>query len=110
MINAFLKNKNTIKILILVYFLNLALYSICSFLKLTSAETVFWFSRIPILLILYLITGKNNIIYISSLLLYQLASYLFATGNSDLFIIGSISSISYKILLLIIESTCSQST
>lgn len=102
MIKTFLKNKDVVKTLILVYFLNLVLYSICSFLKFTSAETVFWFSRIPILLILYLVTGKNNIIYISALLLYQLASYLFASGNQDLFIFGSISSVGYKFLLLII--------
>ncbi len=102
MIKDFLKNKNTINILILVYFINLVLYSICSFLKFTNAETVFWFSRIPLLMILYLITGKNNIIYISSLLLYQLASYLFASGNPDLFILGSISSIGYKLLLLVL--------
>mgnify|MGYP003603165931 FL=1 len=102
MIKIFQNNKNTINILILVYFLNLVLYSICSFLKLTSAETIFWFSRIPILLILYLFTGKNNFIYITSLLLYQIASYLFASGNSDLFMYGSISSVGYKLLLLII--------
>ena len=102
MIKIFQNNKNTINILILVYFLNLVLYSICSFLKFTSAETIFWFSRIPILLILYLFTGKNNFIYITSLLLYQIASYLFASGNSDLFMYGSISSVGYKLLLLII--------
>lgn len=102
MIKTFLKNKNTVTILILVYFLNLVLYSICSFLKLTSAETVFWFSRIPLLLILYFITGKRNVIYISSLVLYQLASYLFTKGNPDLFIYGSFSSIGYKFLLLLI--------
>ncbi|MBC5834663.1 hypothetical protein G6N05_09350 [Flavobacterium sp. F372] len=102
MIKIFQNNKNTINILILVYFLNLVLYSICSFLKFTSAETIFWFSRIPILLILYLFTGKNNFIYITSLLLYQLASYLFASGNPDLFMYGSISSLGYKLLLLII--------
>lgn len=102
MINVFLKNRNTINILILVYFLNLVLYSICSFLKFSTAETVFWFSRIPLLIILYLITGKNNIIYIASLLLYQLASYLFASGNPDLFMYGSFCSIGYKLFLLII--------
>jgi hypothetical protein len=102
MIKIFQNNKNTINILILVYFLNLVLYSICSFLKFTSAETIFWFSRIPILLILYLFTGKNNFIYITSLLLYQIASYLFASGNPDLFMYGSISSVGYKLLLLII--------
>lgn len=102
MINIFIKNRNTINILILVYFLNLVLYSICSFLKFSTAETVFWFFRIPLLLILYLITGKNNIIYIASLLLYQLASYLFASGNPDLFMYGSFCSIGYKLFLLII--------
>ena len=102
MIKAFQKNKNTIKILVLAYFVNLLLYSICSFLKFSSAETIFWFSRIPILLILYLITGKNNTIYIASLLLYQSASYLFASENSALFMYGSYCSIGYKLLLLII--------
>ncbi|CAM4415191.1 hypothetical protein [Flavobacterium terrigena] len=102
MIKAFLKNKDVVKTLILVYFLNLVFYSICSFLKFTSAETVFWFSRIPLLLILYLITGRKSIIYITSLLLYQTASILFSTGNQDLFIYGSISSVGYKFLLLLI--------
>lgn len=100
MIKAFFKNKNTVTILILVYFLNLVLYSICSFLEFKSPETIFWFSRIPLLLILYFITGKRNVIYILSLLLYQLASYLFASENPDLFIYGSFSSIGYKFLLL----------
>ncbi len=102
MIKAFQKNENTIKILVLVYFLNLVLYSFCSFLDFTVAETIFWFSRIPLLLILYLLTGKKSIIYISSILLYQFASILFATENQDLFILGSISSVGYKFLLLII--------
>lgn len=102
MIKALLKNKNTITILILVYFINLVLYSVCSFLKFTTAESVFWFSRIPLLLILYLITGKNNAIYIFSLLLYQSASYLFATGNPEIFMFGSLASVGYKFLLLLI--------
>ena len=102
MIEALFKNNKIIKILILVYFINLVLYSISSFFKFTTAETVFWFSRIPLLLILYLIAGKKNMIYILSLLLYQLASYLFATGNQDLFMYGSMSSIGYKLLLLIV--------
>lgn len=102
MIKAFQKNNNIVTILVFVYFLNLALYSICSFLKFSSAESVFWFSRIPLLIILYLITGKNNIIYLLALLLYQLASYLFASEDQNLFIFGSISSIGYKFLLLLI--------
>lgn len=102
MITIFTNNKNNVNILILVYFLNLVFYSICSFLNFSTAETIFWFSRIPLLIILYLITGKQNIYYISSLLLYQLASYLFASGNPDIFIYGSISSVGYKFLLLLI--------
>ncbi|OGS72625.1 MAG: hypothetical protein A3G95_01600 [Flavobacteria bacterium RIFCSPLOWO2_12_FULL_31_7] len=98
-----LKNKKAINILVLVYFLNLVLYSICSFFKFTTAETIFWFARIPLLLFLYLITArKKNGIYIAALLLYQIASCLFASGNQDLFIYGSFSSISYKLLLLLI--------
>jgi hypothetical protein len=98
-----LKNKKAINILVLVYFLNLVLYSICSFFKFTTAETIFWFARIPLLLFLYLITAsKKNGIYIAALLLYQIASCLFASGNQDLFIYGSFSSIGYKFLLLLI--------
>ncbi len=102
MIETLFKKNKTIKILILVYFINLVLYSTCSFLKFNTAELVFWFLRIPLLLTLYLLTGKKNIIYIFSLLLYQLASYLFATGNQDLFMYGSLASIGYKLLLLLI--------
>ena len=99
---AILTFKNITTILIWVYFLNLAFYSVTSFFEFKQAESIFWFARIPILLVLYLITGKKNIIYIASLLLYQLASWLFSTENQDLFMIGSISSIGYKLLLLII--------
>lgn len=102
MSKASLKNKKIVTLFITVYFINLLFYSVSSFFKFSTAETIFWFSRIPILLVLYLITGKNNILYISSLLLYQLASYLFATGNPDLFMYGSYSSIGYKFLLLLI--------
>lgn len=102
MVNAFLKNKKTITALTIIYFLNLVLYSASSFLNFAIPEKFFWFSRIPILIILYLITGKNNVIYISALLLYQLASYLFSTGNQDLFILGSISSVGFKLFLLIL--------
>ena len=102
MIKAILKNKKIITILVLVYFINLALYSFCSLLKFSTAETGFWFFRIPILLVLYLITGKNNIIYLTSLLFYQLASCLFASDNQDLFVYGSFFSIGFKFLLLLI--------
>lgn len=102
MVNAFLKNKNTITFLTIIYFLNLVLYSASSFLNFAIPEKFFWFSRIPILIILYLITGKNNIIYIVALLLYQLASYLFSTGNQDLFLLGSISSVGFKLFLLLL--------
>lgn len=99
---AILTIKNIVTILIWVYFLNLVFYSVSSFFEFKQAESIFWFARIPILLVLYFFTGKKNVIYIASLLLYQLASWLFSTENQDLFMIGSISSIGYKFLLLII--------
>jgi len=102
MIMNFLKEKKIVNLLIVLYFLNLLFYSICSFTKFTSLETIFWFLRIPLLLLLYLITGKKNIIYITSLLLYQLASLLFSYNNTELFIYGSISSIGFKIFLLVL--------
>ncbi|WP_143065614.1 hypothetical protein [Flavobacterium urocaniciphilum] len=82
--------------------MNLVLYSLSSILEYKSIETIFWFCRIPILILLYLLTGKTNFIYLFGLLLYQTASILFATSNQDLFLYGSFASIGFKICLLIL--------
>lgn len=98
----FINEKKLVDLLIVVYFLNLLFYSVCSFTKFTSLETIFWFLRIPILLSLYLLTGKKNGIYITALLLYQLASLLFSYNNAEFFIYGSFSSIGFKLFLLVL--------
>lgn len=100
-----LKNKSGIQFLILLYFLNLALYSLSFFYKITLLETICWFIRIPLLLIIYLLTGSKNRLYILALLFYQTASVIFSTGNPDFFIIGSIASVVYKLLLFVILTT-----
>lgn len=102
MIKELNKKKNITSVFTIIYFVNLALYSLSSIFDYNSIETVFWFSRIPILILLYLLTGKNNVIYIFGLLLYQTASMLFSTSNQDLFLYGSIASIGFKICLLIL--------
>lgn len=98
--SVFQKNKNFIQISIFIYFINLILYSIFSFLEYPTIENIFWFLRIPILLFIYLVTGKKNSIYICSLILYQFASYFFAIGNPFFFMVGSFTSVAYKLSLL----------
>lgn len=97
-----LKNITGIQFLILLYFLNLALYSLSFFYKITILETICWFIRIPILLIIYLLTGSKNKLYILALLFYQSASILFFTNNLELFYVGSLASVLYKLSILII--------
>lgn len=96
------KNKNITSILTIIYFVNLVLYSLSSIFNYNLIETFFWFSRIPILILLYLLTGKNNVFYLFGLLLYQTASILFATSKQELFIYGSFASLGFKICLFIL--------
>lgn len=91
------------KILVILYFVNLLLYSFSSFLDLQKFETIFWFVRIPLLIILYYLSStKRQIVYIAGLLFYQGASVFFATGDSSLFIYGTISSVIFKLCLSIL--------
>ncbi|WP_136668211.1 hypothetical protein [Flavobacterium sp. H122] len=91
------------KILIILYFVNLLLYSFSSLLELQEFETVFWFVRIPVLMILYYISSsKKQIVYIIGLLFYQGASVFFATGDTSLFVYGTLSSVLFKLCLSIL--------
>lgn len=96
------KKEVLIHTLLLIYFINLVLYSLCSIFNITLGESIFWFIRIPILLILYFISGKKNTLYIIALLFYQFASMIFATSNPHIFIFGSVLSVGFKFLLLLI--------
>lgn len=92
------------QILLKFYFVNLALYSIFSFLDLKNLETFFWFLRIPILIVVYILVSiKRQWVYILALLLYQAAS-MFISNNNDkqFFLYGSISSILFKLCLCIL--------
>lgn len=92
------------RILLKLYFVNLALYSILSLLDLKNFETIFWFLRIPILIGVYLLVSvKRQWIYILGLLLYQAASMFIASNNDkQFFLYGSISSILFKLCLCIL--------
>lgn len=96
------KNISGIHFLILLYFLNLVLYSLSFFYKITLLETICWFIRIPLLLIIYLLTGSKNKVYFLALLFYQTASILFFTNNLDLFYVGSLASVLYKLSIFLI--------
>lgn len=86
------------KVLIIIYLGNLFLYSFSSIFSFDSFEKIFWFLRIPILVVLYYITSvKKQVLYFLALTLYQLASILFATSNPAFFTWGSISSLCFKI-------------
>lgn len=96
----FMKLQFFSKILIILYFVNLLLYSFSSFLALEEFEAIFWFVRIPVLLFLYYITSsQKQIVYFAGLFFYQAASVFFATGDSSLFILGTIASVVFKFCL-----------
>lgn len=89
------------KILIIIYFVNLFLYCISSLVGLEKLENVFWFIRIPILLILYLLVSKKRqILYIMALLLYQSASVCFKLEIPNAFIYATLSSVFFKFCFL----------
>ena len=95
-----MKLQNSSNLLIILYFINLVLYSFSSLLEVQDFEAVFWFIRIPILMVLYYITSKKKQpIYLVGLMLYQCASVFFATGDTSLFIFGTLSSVLFKLCL-----------
>ncbi|MCL9806620.1 hypothetical protein NAT51_13880 [Flavobacterium amniphilum] len=95
-----MKLQNSSKLLIILYFVNLVLYSFSSLLEVQPFEAVFWFVRIPILMVLYYITSKKKqAVYLVGLMLYQCASVFFATGDASLFIFGTLSSVLFKLCL-----------
>ncbi|MGX7666099.1 hypothetical protein [Flavobacterium pedocola] len=98
-----MKEHNFSKGLILFYFVNLLIYSVFSLLDNEEMGKYFWFSRIPILMILYFITSKERKpFYFLGLLLYQLASVLFFTGNEEYFLYGTFSSVLFKFCLVLL--------
>lgn len=95
-----LKNSN---ILTILYFVNLAVYSIFSLLQNEEIGKYFWFARVPILMVLYFVSSRERkFIYFAALLMYQLASILFFTGNPDYFVLGTFSSVLFKFCLVIL--------
>lgn len=91
------------KLLIILYFINLLLYSFSSLLGIERLETGFWFIRIPILMLLYLISSKERKwIYFMGLAFYQAASVFFATGNTSLFLFGTYASVLFKLCLALL--------
>ena len=98
-----MKLQNFSRLLIILYFINLLLYSFISLVGLKDYETGFWFFRIPILMVLYYISSKQRKpIYFLGLALYQTASLLFATQDYSLFLFGTISSVLFKFCLVIL--------
>jgi len=98
-----MKSSNLSKILIILYSVNLFLYSIFSLIDIEEVERVFWFIRIPILLVLYLVSSKSwKMIYVIALLLYQGASVSFYMGTPLMFIYGTICSVLFKFFLLLL--------
>lgn len=91
------------KVLIILYFVNLFLYSLFSLIGIDSLEKIFWFIRMPILLILYLVSSKRKqLLYILALLLYQSASVCFRVETPNYFIYATVSSVLFKLCLLLL--------
>lgn len=98
-----MEQQNLSKLLIILYFVNLLLYSFSSLLHLEDFEAVFWFIRIPVLMVLYYICSREKkAVYLIGLMLYQAASVFFATGNASLFIFGTLCSVLFKLCLAIL--------
>ena len=94
--------QNFSQIIVWLYFLNLGMYSLTSLFDLEEPKTVFWFVRIPILMLLYYKTSvTRSFLYFTGLLLYQIASVLFFTGDPALFIVGSVASVLFKFCLVL---------
>ncbi|CAM3671490.1 hypothetical protein [Flavobacterium saliperosum] len=98
-----MKHKDIPKLLIILYFINLFLYSFFSFINKEEITEIFWFVRIPILFILYFISSKKRkIVYLSGLLLYQLASVFYYVGTADAFLYATVSSMLFKFCLVLL--------
>ncbi len=98
-----MKLLNLTKILIILYFVNLFLYSISSFIGIEEFEKVFWFIRIPILFFLYFFSSKKRqLLYFIALLLYQLASVSFYISTPSAFIYGTFYSVLFKFSLVLL--------
>lgn len=98
-----MKLTNLSNILIILYFINLFLYSISSLIGVEKMVTFFWAIRIPILIILYFVSSKKTqITYVIALLLYQLASVYFYLDTPLTFVYGTICSLSFKVCLVIL--------
>ncbi len=88
------------KLLIILYFGNLLLYSFSSMFDWEFFEKIFWFIRIPILLVLYFVSSsKKQLVYFLALLFYQFASVFFTLSFTDFFALASICSLFFKICL-----------
>lgn len=95
-----LKLHNLSKVLIILYFGNLLFYSFSSMFGFETPEKIFWFLRIPILIILYFVSSqKKQLVYFLALLFYQFASFFFTLNTDDFFALASVCSLLFKICL-----------
>lgn len=95
-----LKLHNISKVLIIIYFGNLLLYSFSSMFDFEIPEKIFWFLRIPILIVLYFFSSqKKQLVYFLALLFYQSASFSFTLNSDFFFALASVCSLFFKICL-----------
>ncbi|ESU21288.1 hypothetical protein FCR2A7T_05850 [Flavobacterium cauense R2A-7] len=91
------------KLLIILYFINLFLYSFFSLLNKEEVTEIFWFIRVPILLLLYFVSSeKRNILYFGGLILYQLASVFYRLELPHAFIYATVFSMLFKLCLVLL--------
>jgi hypothetical protein len=94
------------KVLIIIYFVNLLLYSFSTLFDFVVFEKIAFLVRFPIFMILYYINSKKRIgIYFLALILYQIATIFYTSALPNMFVYGTITSLFFKIcvLLLILE-------
>lgn len=98
-----MNSKEITRILIILYFVNLFLYSFFSLDSIEKMTDLFWFIRIPILMIIYFVSSdKRSLLYIIALILYQCASVFFRIDTPTTFIYATFSSMLFKLCLLLL--------
>lgn len=83
------------------YFAVIFFYCICVYLELQPFKAILGFSRIPLLMILYLYSSKvKNYIYFLALFFFQIAFLLFSGTSEISLILAVLASVVFRSLLL----------
>lgn len=96
-------NNKIIKSISIFYFAVILVYSICVYFDFQPYKTILGFSRIPILMLLYLYSSKvRNYVYFLALFFYQVASFLFNHTSEMSLILAVSASVIFRFLMVVL--------